>query len=399
LREHGIDPDDPRLDQEIRRLEAGATSAQPNGAPGDPILQRSAFRTAFQAALGVLLAVVLAWTVFLVRDVVLILMVALFLATGLSPAVEFLRRRGFGSVLAPTVVIVGVLGVVLATIVAGLPPLVGQADALRAQIPEYVRQGVERNTTLRDLDERVGLIERVEDVTEEQAGSEVLQEQPPERVLGLAMGVAKGVFAVVTALVLMLYFLGNYRGLKRAAYVLVPRSRRARVTLLTDEILDRIGMYVLGNLATSAVAGVAAALVLCSSTCRIRSRSACSSRSWTWCRSSGPPAALSCRAPWRSPSRPARGSRPSPSSSCTSSSRTSCSCPASFGVPSMSPRRPRSWPSSSVARCSASSARCSPFRRRRPSSSCAPRWSCRVRRPPDHAAVAGTREGVPQLFG
>lgn len=262
LREHGIDPDDPRLDQEIRRLEAGATSAQPYGAPGDPILQRSAFRTAFQAALGVLLVVVLAWTVFLVRDVVLIMMVALFLATGLSPAVEFLRRRGFGSVLAPTVVIVGVLGVVLATIVAGLPPLVGQADALRAQIPEYVRQGVERNTTLRDLDERVGLIERVEDVTEEQAGSEVLQEQPPERVLGLAMGVAKGVFAVVTALVLMLYFLGNYRGLKRAAYVLVPRSRRARVTLLTDEILDRIGMYVLGNLATSAVAGVAAALVL-----------------------------------------------------------------------------------------------------------------------------------------
>ena len=152
----------------------------------------------------------LAWTVFLVRDVVLILMVALFLATGLSPAVEFLRRRGFGSVLAPTVVIVGVLGVVLATIVAGLPPLVGQADALRAQIPEHVRQGVERNTTLRDLDERVGLIERVEDVTEEQAGSEVLQEQPPERVLGLAMGVAKGVFAVVTALVLMLYFLGSY---------------------------------------------------------------------------------------------------------------------------------------------------------------------------------------------
>jgi len=262
LREHGIDPDDPRLDQEIRRLEAGATSAHPYGTPGAPILQRSAFRTAVHAALGVLLVVTLAWTVFLVRDVVLILLVALFLATGLSPAVEFLRRYGFGSVLAPTVVIIGVLGMVVATIVAGLPPLVGQADALREQIPDYLREGVERNATLRDLDERVGLVERVEDVTEEQAGSDVLDEQPPERVLGLAMGVAKGVFAVVTALVLMLYFLGNYRGLKRSAYVLVPRSRRARVTLLTDEILGRIGMYVLGNLATSAVAGVAAAFVL-----------------------------------------------------------------------------------------------------------------------------------------
>lgn len=262
LREHGIDPDDPRLDQEIRRLEAGATSAQPYGAPGEPILHRSAFRTGFQAALGVALVVGLAWTVFLVRDVVLILVVALFLATGLSPAVEFLRRYGVGSVLAPTVVIVGVLAVVAATVVAGLPPLVDQADALRERIPAYVRESVDRNPTLRGLDERVGLIERVEDVTGEQAGSDVLEEQPPERVLGLAMGVARGVFAVVSSLVLMLYFLGNYRGVKRAAYQLVPRSRRARVSLLTDEILDRIGLYVLGNLATSAVAGVAAAVVL-----------------------------------------------------------------------------------------------------------------------------------------
>lgn len=262
LREHGIDPDDPRLDQEIRRLEAGATSAQPYGRPGDPILQRSAFRTAVQGALGVLLVVALAWTVFLVRDVVLILLVALFLATGLSPAVEFLRRHRLGPVLAPTIVIVGVLGMIVATVVAGLPPLVSQADALRERIPQYLREGVERNATLRDLDERVGLLERVEDVTDEQAGADVLEDQPPERVLGLAMGVAKGMFAVVTALVLMLYFLGNYRGLKRAAYVLVPRSRRARVTLLTDEILDRIGLYVLGNLATSAVAGIAAAVVL-----------------------------------------------------------------------------------------------------------------------------------------
>lgn len=262
LREHGIDPDDPRLDQEIRKLEAGATTAHPYGTPGDPILGRSAFRTAVQGALGVLLVVMLAATVFLVRDVVLILLVALFLATGLSPAVEFLRGHGVGAVLAPTIVIIGVLGAVGATIIAGLPPLVSQADALRERIPEYLHQAVERNPTLRDLDERVGLLERVEDVTGDESGSSVLDEQPPERVLGMAMGVAKGLFGVVTALVLMLYFLGNYRGLKRAAYLLVPRSRRARVTLLSDEILDRIGLYVLGNLATSMVAGLAATVVL-----------------------------------------------------------------------------------------------------------------------------------------
>lgn len=262
LREHGIDPDDPQLDQEIRRLKAGATSARPYGTPGAPVLERSPLRTAMIGALGVLIVAALAWTVVLVRDMVLILLVALFLATGLSPAVEYLRRHGFGPVLAPATVITGVMGMVVATVIAGVPPLVNQGSELREQVPVYVQQAVDTSPTLRRLDERVGLVERVEAVTDDAVDPTMLDPQASQWVLGVAAGVARGVFAMVTTLVLMLYFLANFRGMKRAAYRLVPRSRRARVSLLSDEILDRIGLYVLGNLATSAVAGVAATLVL-----------------------------------------------------------------------------------------------------------------------------------------
>lgn len=262
LAEHGVDPDDPKLDQAIRRLQAGATDARPYGRPGDPILPRTPFRAAVQAALGVAAVAALAWAVFSVRDVVVVLVVALFLATGLSPAVEWLRSHGAGAVLASTVVIITVLGIILATVLVGVPPLVRQGNDLREQVPTYTRQAVAANATLRDLDERVGLIERVEDVAGAETGTTVLDEQPPRRVLGVAMGVAKGIFAAGTTIVLTLYFLGNYRGLKRAAYSLVPRSRRGRVSLLADEILDRIGQYVLGNLFTSGIAGLAAALVL-----------------------------------------------------------------------------------------------------------------------------------------
>jgi predicted PurR-regulated permease PerM len=59
-------------------------------------------------------------------------------------------------------------------------------------------------------------------------------------------------------LILTLYFLSAYPNIKRGAYRLIPRSRRARVGLIADEILSRVGGYVLGNLATSVVAGVAA---------------------------------------------------------------------------------------------------------------------------------------------
>lgn len=260
LEEHGVDPGDPRLDQAIREVEAGATMAQPYGTPGAPVSRRSPFRIALQASTGVVVVGALAFVAFAVRDILVIVLMAMFLATGLSPAVEWLRRHRLPSALALLTVVLVVLGIVAVTVLAAAPALVRQGNELREQLPQYVRQVVSDNATLRSLDQRVGLVERVEDVTTG-AGQDVFEGRQSQ-VVGLAMGVAQGVFAVLTVLVLTLYFLANFRGIKRAAYLAVPRSRRARVTLLTDEILDRIGRYVLGNILTSAVAGVTAGLFL-----------------------------------------------------------------------------------------------------------------------------------------
>jgi predicted PurR-regulated permease PerM len=261
LEEHGVDLDDPRLDQAVRELEAGATKARPYGSPGTPVSQRSPFRVALQASAGVGLAIVLALLASAVRDILIIIFVAMFLATGLNPAAEWLRRHGLPSALASLTVAAVVLGVVAVTVLAAAPPLVRQANELRQQLPQYVRQTVSNSAMLRDLDERVGLTDRVEDLATG-AGTDMIGEQEPQAVLGVAAVVAQGVFAVVTGLVLTFYFLANFRGIKRVAYLLVPRSRRARVTLLTDEILDRVGRYVLGNLITSTVAGVSAGVFL-----------------------------------------------------------------------------------------------------------------------------------------
>jgi predicted PurR-regulated permease PerM len=261
LEEHGVDPEDPRLDQAIRELEAGATSDQPYGSPGAPVRARTPFRNAVQAASGVIVVASLALVAYAVRDILVLVVVALFLATGLSPAVEWLRRRRVPSAIALLTVSLLVVGIVAVTVVAAAPPLIRQGNELREQLPRYARQVVSGSATLRSLDERIGLVDRVEDVTTG-ATQDLLEGRQSQFVVGFAVGVAHGVFAVLTVLVLTLYFLANFRGIKRASYLLVPRSRRARVTLLTDEILDRIGWYVLGNLATSVVAGVSAGLVL-----------------------------------------------------------------------------------------------------------------------------------------
>ena len=75
-------------------------------------------------------------------------------------------------------------------------------------------------------------------------------------VLGVGKVVFGAFFSTLTVLILTLYFLCNLPHLKTSAYRAVPRSRRARVGLLTDEILERVGGYVGGALLIAGLAGV-----------------------------------------------------------------------------------------------------------------------------------------------
>jgi predicted PurR-regulated permease PerM len=57
-------------------------------------------------------------------------------------------------------------------------------------------------------------------------------------------------------LVLSVYFLADLPRIKLLVYRLVPHSRRARAILIGDQIFDKVGGFVLGNVVTSVIAGL-----------------------------------------------------------------------------------------------------------------------------------------------
>jgi predicted PurR-regulated permease PerM len=83
--------------------------------------------------------------------------------------------------------------------------------------------------------------------------------------LGGVVGGAKllfgTIFNVLTVLVLTIYFMASFEKIKSLGYGLVPSSRRMRVRLLTDEILSKVGAYMVGALAIAVVAGVSSWIV------------------------------------------------------------------------------------------------------------------------------------------
>jgi predicted PurR-regulated permease PerM len=253
-----IAPDDPLLDTAVRKIEAQADEENPFGKPGRPLSRRSPFRIAFTAALGVALAYGLVKAVVAVRSVLILLLISAFLAIGLNPAVESMTKRGVQRGRAVGIVLLGVLLFFVGFGFAVVPPIIDQVGQLVDKAPDYIRE-LQSNRRVASLDERYHFLNKARDYLShpENAGTAVFG-----GVLGVGKVVFSAFFSTLTVLILTLYFLSNLPAIKSSAYRAVPRSRRARVGLLTDEILERVGGYVGGALVIAATAGVTTFLLL-----------------------------------------------------------------------------------------------------------------------------------------
>ena len=253
-----VAPDDPVIDDAARKLEANVTEDKPFGELGRPMGRRSPFRIAFTAALGVAAAYALVQALINVRGVIVLLVIAAFLAIGLDPAVEALTSRGLRRAGAVSIVLLAVLLVFTGFGLAVVPPVVDQGEELVREAPTFLRE-LENNPRIADLNERYQFLDRARGVLErpEDVGTAALG-----GVIGIGKVVASAFFSTLTVLILTLYFLGSMPSIKASAYRLVPRSRRARVGLLTDEILSRVGGYLAGALTIAATAGFTSFLLL-----------------------------------------------------------------------------------------------------------------------------------------
>ncbi len=226
-----------------------AASSGRFGVPGRP-LRRNSFLVGFTGALGVLLA----YAVFLgVRNsagILVLVVIALFLAVGLNPAVVRLRSWGLPNGLAVTAVTLIVLLLIVGGLVALVPPVVTQSGQFVEQLPSYVDE-LRRNEAVNDFVVRYDVMAKVQAAANADTIGRALG-----GVLGGAQLIFGTVFRALTVLVLTIYFLAYFDRLRRVGYALVPRSRRHRVQLIGDEILAKVGAYMVGALSIAVLAGV-----------------------------------------------------------------------------------------------------------------------------------------------
>lgn len=225
--------------EEIRRMTA-------------PII-RAPFSTGLLASLGALAAFTLLRAIAEVRQVLLLVLLAAFIAVGLNPAVSYLHRRGWPRSVAVGAVLVGLIVLVSAAVATFVPAVVTELTRLANEAPRLLGD-LRRIPALADLDNRFHLVVRAQ----QQATD--LANRHPERLVNGLLGVGEALLgllgSIITVLALTAYFVAEAPSIARSLGRLVPRSRRARVVLLAEEIAVLVGGYVLGKLVTALLAGI-----------------------------------------------------------------------------------------------------------------------------------------------
>ena len=230
--------------------EAGVSDELAYGRVGARFDRKSPFFVGLTGALGVAVVFAVGSVILAMGQVLVLIALAITIAVGLDPAVVFLVRRGLPRGFAVTAVLVLALAVFAGFLALAIPVLVNQATTLANELPGYLHSLNNKATFLGKLNERYHVVKAIQKLLDKGGSSAIAG-----GVLGFGKVVLDLVGAVVVVLVLSIYLLADLPRVKRGLYQLAPRSRRPRMVLLTDEIMTRIGGYVLGNLLTSFIAG------------------------------------------------------------------------------------------------------------------------------------------------
>jgi predicted PurR-regulated permease PerM len=218
-------------------------------------------RTIF-VVLGIVIVVgVVLYVLWVSRHVVSWLLISLFLALALNPAVGWLQahsvpRRG----LATGIVFVLALAVVAGLAAAFVPPLVDQVDSLANKVPSYVHDLTHGRGRLGFLETRYHIVEKVKDAIKKGGVGKLTVGA------GAAITVTKSVITAVVA-TLTIAFMTFFMLLEGPMWIerilgLLPAERQPRWRRVGMDIYRTVGGYVTGNLLISLIAGVSSGIVM-----------------------------------------------------------------------------------------------------------------------------------------
>jgi len=222
---------------------------------------RFRLRTVLSLLATIIAVAVVLEVIWIARHVLAWVVISVFLALALNPAVGWLQRHGLKRrAAAAAVAYLLTLAFFVAIGFTFVPTLVDQVNEFVGKLPNYAHDITHGRGRLGFLETKYHIQERVRAAVSHGGATRVLG------LSGVAISVAKGVITIVVATItigFMTFFmlLEGPDWIERF-YSLLPEESQPRWRRVGDEIYRTVGGYVTGNLLISFIAGALTTIIL-----------------------------------------------------------------------------------------------------------------------------------------
>lgn len=188
----------------------------------------------------IILGGVLIW---LIKDVIITIFLALILALTIEPSVEWLRKRGVPHTISVVGVVLSVLTLVLGLASVAFTPLAQDLSRLVSTLPGYLDAIV----TL------PGLEEYARDI-----GNAIFSQVTGvfTNLVSATIGVFTGVLSAIFVIVFMVYVLLDFDNLRNSFIRIFSESKRVEIRGLVDRVETNLGGWLRGQLLLMVIVGV-----------------------------------------------------------------------------------------------------------------------------------------------
>jgi predicted PurR-regulated permease PerM len=218
--------------------------------PPDRLRPAVLFRWGALFSLGAATTLIGLYALYTVRAILVRILIALFIAVSLDPAVRWLARRGMRRGVAVTLIFGLVFLLAAAFLISVIPPLVTQGRNLIDDLPDYLARLQARSAQFRELNDRYNLSDQLQGLVG------TLPSRLGSGLLGFTSRVFGAVFNSLTILVFTVYFMADMPRIRTGVVRLFPMERRAHARRVVDLVVDKVGGYMIGNIIISLIAGV-----------------------------------------------------------------------------------------------------------------------------------------------
>ncbi|MBI2984778.1 MAG: AI-2E family transporter [Candidatus Kerfeldbacteria bacterium] len=178
---------------------------------------------------------------YVVRDVALVIFVALVLAAAIDPSITRLERRGIPRAAGIAIIYVGIVAVLSLIVILFVPLVVDQLAQFTKAFPQLYEKGFALFQNYQDSSAVTGLQRALESLTQGLS-------QFTQGIFTRLFSFFGGLLSFIGVLVLTFYLTMEEKGMKRLAVDLAPARHRPYLTQLFNRIEDRLGSWLRGQL-------------------------------------------------------------------------------------------------------------------------------------------------------